>query len=404
MYKESKYNFYVKKQDGYLVYNTLYGGLAFLEKKEYEGITSLSSHFIESEKLELLREQGFIVDELMEEFYAYEKLRKIVLERNSDVFNCVIAVTTDCNARCPYCYEKGIRSIYMDEGIVRETVECITRNAVSNVVDITWFGGEPLLNTWAIDTITKALQEQGIEYSSTMITNGFLFDEQKISKAKKMWNLKSVQISLDGINQQYEEKKRYKGNCVHPFQTVLKNIEILIRNQVFVSIRLNIDNSNKEDIVEVVKYLRKKVHLSKYVYIYPAFLTGMDDGFSDAEKVSIIKKILPELPTYSLLRTQDKLQELPKTFPCMRAACNSIVIDADGSICRCEHNVGREKKHSLSSVSDIDVVELDFEIDKQCIDCVFYPKCLGGCMADRINGCDYCNTDKYIIQALLEDY
>jgi sulfatase maturation enzyme AslB (radical SAM superfamily) len=41
-----------------------------------------------------------------------------------------------------------------------------------------------------------------------MISNGILFNEKNIVKARELWHLKNVQITLDGTESSYEQIKQ----------------------------------------------------------------------------------------------------------------------------------------------------------------------------------------------------
>ena len=47
-------------------------------------------------------------------------------------------------------------------------------------VHISWFGGEPLLGEKIIDLICRRLSEEGIEFYSTMTTNGSLITDEVV--------------------------------------------------------------------------------------------------------------------------------------------------------------------------------------------------------------------------------
>ena len=94
-----------------------------------------------------------------------------------------ILSTSDCNARCFYCYEKGRSRIHMSEETATATADYITRHSSGEKVSIHWFGGEPLYNKKAISRICSLLTESGITFKSSMISNGFLFDEETVAEA-----------------------------------------------------------------------------------------------------------------------------------------------------------------------------------------------------------------------------
>lgn len=283
------------------------------------------------------------------------------------------------------------------------------------MVDITWFGGEPLLNTEIIGYICKELSDSGIKFSSSVISNGLLFHKGLIHMAKDEWKLKHVQISLDGTEEEYNKIKNYKTVCENPFRKVMDNIKRLLKNEVNVSVRLNISKSNAGNIRTLVEYISDEIAFNKYLVIYPAFVEGLgkEHSLNDKEKVDIIRTLFDVLPFYSFVWHRTRLYEMPSLYACMRENPSSVVIDADGSICRCEHDIGRKKqKYVRGSIRDdkgntverFCDIEVDYGMDGQCRRCKYYPRCLGGCMADRLDGNGYCSIDRYIIEAVIEDW
>ena len=121
----------------------------------------------------------------------------------------VIMPTMDCNARCFYCFEHGMRRYPMTDKTAQDVADFIIKKSLSQKIKILWFGGEPLYNQSAIDIITNKLISENREFKSTMITNGYLFDMEIVERAKNNWNLKNVQITLDGTEEVYNRCKNY---------------------------------------------------------------------------------------------------------------------------------------------------------------------------------------------------
>lgn len=260
MLKESAYNVYKEIQGEYLVYNTLYGGFARLDTDEYNIIKRLSFDLLKSETVDLLKLNGFIIDSCINETEVYDKARREIIKlQKVENQGYIIAVTTDCNARCPYCYEKGTEIIYMDRQCADKVINFIDRNYNGNIINITWFGGEPLLNVEIINYICEKLVENNIKFISSIITNGYLFNDKLVTMAGHKWNLSHAQISLDGTEPEYNRIKNYKYTNINPFKSVIENIEYLANNEINVSIRLNISRDNAKNIQELVKYISDKI-------------------------------------------------------------------------------------------------------------------------------------------------
>ena len=122
-----------------------------------------------------------------------------------------IFTTTDCNARCFYCYEMGRSRIPMSDETAYKAATYIAAHCGGEKVHLHWFGGEPLFNKQVIDIICTDLTEKGIIYDSMMISNGYLFDKDTVEQAVSHWKLKSVQITLDGTEEIGDHKRCHSG-------------------------------------------------------------------------------------------------------------------------------------------------------------------------------------------------
>lgn len=146
----------------------------------------------------------------------------------------------------------------MSSETAEKVIDFIANNRCCDCVKIKWYGGEPLMNMNAIDAISEGLFDKGLTFKSTMISNGLLFSEEVISKAKNIWNLHNVRITVDGPEHIYNATKNYKKCIGNPYHIVLKNIDNLLANGISVTIRLNIEEKNIDDVKVLINSLCKK--------------------------------------------------------------------------------------------------------------------------------------------------
>lgn len=92
-----------------------------------------------------------------------------------------IILTEACNFRCVYCYEKDARSPkVITPEVVAEIPDFIKKlyNIYHRPIMITWFGGEPTLQSEVIDKVTRELLK--LPYITFfLITNGYNIDKIK---------------------------------------------------------------------------------------------------------------------------------------------------------------------------------------------------------------------------------
>ena len=125
-----------------------------------------------------------------------------------------------------------------------------------------------------------------------MISNGLLFDSDTIEKSYSCWNLKQVQITLDGLENTYNRVKNYSSIlALNPFRTVINGIEQLLQRGLTVQIRLNIDYYNRTELFELSDYLIDRFKRYKGFSIYSAPLfeecLGTTHHRSDYERQSV---------------------------------------------------------------------------------------------------------------------
>lgn len=387
-YKPS--NFIVKREidDGILLYNTVTGCLLFFESEN-----DINTNF------EFLIEHWFYFPaDSFNEYDWIEFLRKKRIEDASHqgINSYVILTTLDCNARCFYCYEKGTSRISMTEKIALATTDFIRRHSTSKV-KLTWFGGEPLMNTKIIDLICQRLKDCGISYFSGIITNGLLFSKDLIDKAVGIWNLKRAQITLDGTEQVYLKTKSFVNSKGNEFRTVLDNIEALLNSKIHVDVRLNQDVYNTDDLLILLTLIHNRFGTNRYLRIYNHLLFNFE-GRHTLDQIDCFYRLKHKLIDLGYLNGY-KLSNGMTTHQCMADSDHSFVITPSGIIGKCEHFTDENMVGSIFS-EEFNTLALKmwkerYEPQKECYSCALYPTCI------RIKECP--NQKKYCSEFYQKD-
>ena len=354
------------------MYNTATGSIVVLNGEE-----DLQDSFEE------LKEMKDYVPLDFDEISWVDDLRK--KSRTTSQEECIhsftILTTTDCNARCFYCYEKGQPRINMADDIARDVAAYIVSVSSNTPVDLHWFGGEPLYNQRVIDIICNLLTEKGVEYHSTMISNGLLFTDPVIRKAKETWRLTRVQISLDGTKTVYQKSKAYKDSKGDEFDRVIDNIRKLSEAGIRVSIRLNQDFYNTEDLLDLVLYLSEIFRGDKHISVYNNWLYSEkkeQDILLEEDKYEKFRQLQERVIDLGLYRNPS-LKSRMKFCHCMADNDHSVLITPTGKIGKCEHYTDQ---HLIGSIYEpsFDEVEMarwkeTYPATKKCSDCSLYPLC-----------------------------
>lgn len=411
-YQTSAFNICISYHHQWIIYNTLFQSMSLLEHAEYLEMLqeetrneNLKNHFIK---------QGFWIEKGIDEKKIYldvvHKIRPYILTKS---LGLTILPTLKCNARCFYCFEQGIQQISMTKQTAQNIIHFIEIKPDIEKVQFTWFGGEPMMNAELIEYICNWLFIKNIPLTSQMITNGYLLDNpEKIKNAKKYWHLKSVQITLDGLYETYNQRKNYMNPCINPFEKVIHNILLLSHQHIHVTIRLNIDKDNFEEIIDLCQWLVSVFKDNKYVHAYGEFIRDNPKINSRIfvtfeERQYVMQKIMSILIKGNLFQVEELFQEYPRITACMNDHLQAYVINPDGTICQCENESGSEEC-IIGEINHIDENTIQsskhLNLSKQCESCQFLPMCLGGCQFSHRLDLEPCFLIRYAADTLIRAY
>jgi uncharacterized protein len=235
------------KKNGYLAYNGLNNAFVKINKALFDllneaknSIEALSK--LDTETLELLKENFLLCSENDVQTQINEKK----FYRNHDSFqheslNLTIAPTSACNFSCFYCYEAGIVPKTMGYETIEKLIEFIKEKSktTQNNVNITWYGGEPLLAIKQIGKILERLKEKKINIiGQSIVTNGYFLNNENFEFLKTN-NIDSIQITLDGSNPQTHNERRKNKDGSGSWDKILENIDNILKaeNKIRISIR-----------------------------------------------------------------------------------------------------------------------------------------------------------------------
>ena len=374
-----KYCIMLSDNGGELIYNLLTKELILLTGSECDDLA----------QNEYLRDNWFLVPRDIND-KEYADLVRWVLEtrqkKSKNITGYTIFPTTDCNARCFYCFELGRSRVPMSRETAEKTAHYIKNHCGGEKVKLSWFGGEPLYNREAIEVICGVLRREGVEFSSAAVSNGYLFDRETVQTAVSDWNLKRVQITLDGTEETYNRVKAFVYKGVNPYRTVMENIGHLLDAGVSVQIRLNMDLYNAEDLMKLVEELAERFRGRKGIHVYAHHIFKGNEAMADSHTEEEWQE-----RTQAMIRLEDKIRECGleakrgiskhiKLNHCMADSGKSVTILPDGHIGLCEHFsedefIGHIDKEGF----DEDVIKSWKERSPElpeCAECPLYPECI----------------------------
>lgn len=408
-YRMMRYVLRVDYDGKVLLHNVVTGRLVLLEQGEAEVVDKLPQKY--EPVMEWLVAEHYLVPESYDEHEQVVKLRTILwrlekLQAKPGIVSYTILPTTACNARCYYCFEQGCKMTTMSEKTADDLVKFMASNCSDErKVFITWFGGEPTVASHRIDQICEGLLREGVDYSSSMITNGYLFDEEMVHKAKDLWRVQFLQICVDGTEESSNRIKAFVGVGDNPYQRVMRNIGLLLDNHITVGLRMNYDLMNYREFYDLCDEVYRRFGSSKYLIVAAHEIVG-----EYADSNGCVNHGSDEWFTDIQIRLREKARGLglsrgEKPLPYMNiricGACSDscVVITPEGGIAKCPEQFGDEQivGHITQGIINHELVDSWKKVAdyRMCIGCALYPSCT------RLVNCSnktYCHLWKSFLQ------
>ena len=308
-----------------------------LTKQCIEGVMPVSARA--GEGCDDLIAARFLVPEDKDECALYNQVSALLraMNRKKGLSGYIILPTLGCNARCVYCYEEGMKPVTMTPETVEQVIRYILDTHEGDKVHLSWFGGEPLLGVRTIDRICEGLREAGLDYKSSMISNGSLITPEIVKKMTDDWRLSHIQISMDGAEQDYNSRKRYYADHDY-YHRLMENISALSAAGIRVNVRCNVDYENWNGIPRYLKDMAEGVVNKTHVSIYFAPLFDVRAG---ADTVAMWRKVVDANPLIEAAgfhsTSNHGLYKRLRANHCMADSGRSAVILPDGRLNLCEH-------------------------------------------------------------------
>lgn len=418
-----------------LIFNSFTGILAELNEeymKIFDDIENLNIKELENHEYKIiqnLEKNGFIVRDNKDELARYIELSE--KQKNSNkTLKIVIAPTLECNFACSYCYEtqeKGCMSRKTQESLIQFVYEIIEKQKIKEV-SVIWYGGEPLLCIEIIKILAKKIikicKEKSIKYTSGIVTNGYLLDKKSIDILLES-HVTSAQITLDGTAE-YHNKKRvlFENSTKGTFDQIVKNINLITKERFFVSIRMNVDRKNLNNMKALIDELDIKLINKDKVNITfaPIFKNDNIKDSNDVLKKIDFSKFQYEQMVYAIekgfKRNLKSMYPKGKLNYCSAVALNSYVINPNGDIFKCWNDVCIKEKSigHIENYLQIKGEELNLQVEKwenysilnnfKCKRCNILPICGGGCPREKVhlNKMVECEQIKYNIKKIMKYY
>lgn len=368
-----------------------------------------------------------------------------IYEKQGNYSSIVIMVTYDCNFRCPYCYEKQVRTIG-DEKLLKLVIDSKKIDKIYELLNdeklsflnnklIYLYGGEPFLskNYNTVKYIIEKGHKLGYIFSAT--TNGY--EIESYSKYLTPDYINTLQIPLDG-GEDYHNKSRYHYKNGKTFKKIIFNINNILKSGVKISLRLNIDKNNINSLKQIVSIFNENKWFDKNnLSLYLANINNGGEQIDPNDNLNLFESF-GEMKNY-ILRANDNLiydkfmssphpvkdniknvMSSSKIFPFTHHSCgahkNMFVFDPIGNIYPCWEFVGK-KEHMIGKFfPEFKLFTEQYKLWQNrtienlpiCKKCKYALICSGGCAAHAYNKngtiySNYCEDFDKTMKTLLRD-
>ena len=399
------------------MWNTYSNALLELDESGREYVKSFSGIDDKSNEFALLKKNGFIVFEQLDELGRIKmQERQGLYSRKSDFMGIVIAPGMGCNYNCTYCSQHSIdKSDVMTSEMAIDVAEYVCKRIESypstKQLEVTWFGGEPLLYMDTIETIShkviKFCKDKNVEYSARIITNGRLLDSENLMKLKE-FHVHLVQLSIDGMCDLYCKSKGFSAD---DYNTVIDNLRSAA-GKVDILIRINIPNNDANEAIATTDYFFGQCNLLGKIRVHFGYVRDFSLSQEDEKKAfdNFVTNYFiwadHMIERYGIPEIETAFNAKRRVVFCGKIKPANICISSCGELYKCHRDFGRRER-MVGNLKDGEFFNephqmycstLDEQGKEKCLDCEYLPLCVGGCANYFITGFTniYCEARKYI--------
>jgi uncharacterized protein len=382
-------------------------------------LTEIERGTLDDEEIRSLTDLGFLVNSREDE---KEELLRYIAECNEvdTSLSLIVALNLDCNLACPYCFEGSRKgSLYMSRETADWLIEFIKgMSAGKETINITFYGGEPLLNRDILVYIAEGVKEtadmSGVSFRFSLISNATLLTPTTVEKLIPL-GLKAASITLDGPQETHDLSRPFKSGK-GSFETIVQNIKEVC-GLIGIDVGGNFGPDTYREFPKLLDYLiAEGIGPEKVSQVQFAPITTETTDIRSPEFGGGCRSVNePWLFEASVFLREEIMRRGFQTgaitpMVCMIERQGSLLVNYDGSIYKCPGFLGR-KYFAIGSVQSCikdceSVYNLDNWKNEECLSCKYLPLCFGGCRYMKfvrdgnLNGVD-CKKPYY--EACLEE-
>lgn len=370
------------------------------EEYDLKGVPESEIKEIEEELAEL-KKTGLLFSENKKEIPIKSDLVKALC----------LHICHDCNLSCEYCFAgkgkyKG-KSEYMTFDVAKSAVDFLIKNSGNRkILEMDFFGGEPLMNLSVVKKTVKYAKEQGKiagkTFLFTLTTNGVLLTEETAKWLND--EMENVVLSLDG-RKEVHDGVRKTVNGKGSYEVIIENLKrfVKMRGDKHYYVRGTFTSKNL-DFGNDVLSLADSGFIN--ISLEPVVLDKGDPLYIGKDKLPAIKEEYRRLAKIYLERKKNG-QKLFNFFHfnidieggvCLKkrvSACGAgneyFSVTPNGDIFPC-HQFASRPEYKMGNVfegklnEDIRKIfrEANLYTKEKCKNCFAKYHCSGGCAANNI--------------------
>lgn len=392
------------------LYNTLLDSLVVLQDGAADAILQHNPLLLTETEINTLIEEGHFIEDRSLELNSFWSLLYNSCNDNS-VVSATVLVTTICNFACKYCFQRnaGSREHMSLDTAVKVAMDIINHSCaiLADSVDITFSGGEPLLNPKAILTIIDTFGHESKkrklpDLTFSLITNGSI-RQRPILNALRSRGLNAIQLTIDGPAHIHNSRRPYSDGSSsyddvflmlnEPGISKVINVVVDYENSPYLSIL--IENISK------AKYDKENLSMSFFPRVgVPGGLPHGDENDYQTFSNDIVSAYREAL-TNGIDVIRPGL-----AAPCIADRKNSVAISPSGLMYCCCNVIGNPSLEKCNIFnSGWEMTQKSYLIS--CNTCSLLPLCLGGCRYSNLSkGIDFSNVNcqKMLLSSLIDGY
>ena len=401
LFKSSKFNEYLGCIDKrWIIYNNLTSAMIEVSEPIYNELINNRFLSLTTQEASALERASFLVKKEVDELGCLVEKKEEIRQSNS-VIGLQILPTYACNFKCSYCYEgqehsHDIISQETMSEIVRWIKDTIRLN--TKVLNVQWFGGEPLLAMEEIDSLSrdflKIAAENNIQYYTNLVSNGYLLNDKNIETLQKN-QITNCIVTIDGPKD-IHDKRRVLKNGRGTWSQIMNNVKKAVEKGFNITIRINVDKTNIDSVDLLLKDIEDMQLLNRVGYFF-----GIVTAFGNACP-SIDDKVLSGEEIEKILQTKNILEKIKQgnnykyrppadLVGCVATAANSYITDPLGNLFKCTKTIGNalEMCGHISNPQKSDPnylkwIDIDNLQSSGCRECSIIPVCRGECAYEVI--------------------